>query len=73
MVKDAYKGEVFNMCVSLQLTVDDFLAYGNGNKTGSKTGVGVNNVTKSFKMRQLHFDDGSDNDLENEGTFCFSQ
>ncbi|KAF5199241.1 hypothetical protein FRX31_011175 [Thalictrum thalictroides] len=64
MVKDEFDGEVFNMRVSLKWTMDDFLAYGNGSKQGSKTGVGANNMTKCFKMHQLQFEKENDDELE---------
>ncbi|KAF5177274.1 3-dehydroquinate synthase [Thalictrum thalictroides] len=66
MVKDGFDGEVFNMRVSLKWTMDDFLAYGNGNKQGPKIGGGANNMTKGFTMHQLQFEEESDDELENK-------
>ncbi|KAF5201429.1 hypothetical protein FRX31_008983 [Thalictrum thalictroides] len=61
---DGVMVKVFNMRVSLKWTMDDFLAYRNGNKQGSKTGVGAINMTKGFKMHQLQFEEENDDELE---------
>ncbi|KAF5192889.1 hypothetical protein FRX31_017524 [Thalictrum thalictroides] len=73
MVNDAFDGEVFNIRVSLMWTMDDFLAYGNENKQGSRTGVRANNMTKGFKIHQVQFGDESKSKLENKANLCASK